>query len=270
MRKNDCHIVRDLIPLVLDRAASDESRTLVQDHIEACEACRKQYDEMKSALPDAARDEYEREQQSFVGALKAVRRARLKRRAIAVALAAVICLAAAFGGLLLYDRLCWKQTVPVDNGLYSLSAARLSDGRVIITADPHGVDFSYSVWGEGHADQGMMSEYVYLATSPLHERGDGYYARKDCVMIMAPEELETVEAIRQGKPGNYVTVWTRGDEMPAASDEMNSYFDLTAQYEAWVDALPSTDDGKLSVDAGEDRVWRSRLDAARAAVPEWR
>ena len=24
------------------------------------------------------------------------------------------------------------------------------------------------------------------------------------------------------------------------------------------------------VDAGEERVWRSRLDAARAAVPEWR
>ena len=33
MKNNDCNIVRDLMPLVLDRVASDESREVVEDHI---------------------------------------------------------------------------------------------------------------------------------------------------------------------------------------------------------------------------------------------
>ena len=51
MKKNECNVVRDLMPLVLDRAASDESRELVEDHISSCGECRKQYDAMKTDLP---------------------------------------------------------------------------------------------------------------------------------------------------------------------------------------------------------------------------
>ena len=39
MNKNDCNVVRDLMPLVLDRVASDESREIVEEHITACGEC---------------------------------------------------------------------------------------------------------------------------------------------------------------------------------------------------------------------------------------
>ena len=40
MKKNDCNVVRDLMPLVIDRAASDESREFVEAHIAGCAECR--------------------------------------------------------------------------------------------------------------------------------------------------------------------------------------------------------------------------------------
>ena len=59
MKNNECNVVHDLIPLVIDRVASDESRELVETHISVCEDCRKKYDAMKADLPEAVRTEYE-------------------------------------------------------------------------------------------------------------------------------------------------------------------------------------------------------------------
>ena len=55
MKNNECNVVHDLIPLVIDRVASDESRELVETHISACENCRKKYEAMKADLPEAVR-----------------------------------------------------------------------------------------------------------------------------------------------------------------------------------------------------------------------
>ena len=131
MKKNECNVVRDLMPLVLDRVASDESRELVETHISACENCRKKYEAMKADLPEAVRTEYECEQQKFVDALRNVRKKRLKRRILSICLAALICMVAAFGGLFAYDRLFHQHTVAVDNSLYSLSLSRLKDGSIV-------------------------------------------------------------------------------------------------------------------------------------------
>ena len=66
MKKNDCNVVRDLMPLVLDRVASDESRALVEEHMNSCEECRKQYEEMKADMPEETRAEYEAEQRNIM------------------------------------------------------------------------------------------------------------------------------------------------------------------------------------------------------------
>lgn len=41
-----CQIIEDLIPLVIDGIASEESKQLVLQHINECEACAALYDEM--------------------------------------------------------------------------------------------------------------------------------------------------------------------------------------------------------------------------------
>ena len=36
-----CEIIRDLIPLYLDKVCSEDSRKLVEDHLSECSECRK-------------------------------------------------------------------------------------------------------------------------------------------------------------------------------------------------------------------------------------
>ena len=42
-----CNVVKDLIPLYIDGCCSEESRIMVEEHIQACTACKKLYVDMK-------------------------------------------------------------------------------------------------------------------------------------------------------------------------------------------------------------------------------
>ena len=43
----DCNVIMDLLPLYVDECCSEESERLVAEHLEACESCRKIYDQMR-------------------------------------------------------------------------------------------------------------------------------------------------------------------------------------------------------------------------------
>ena len=43
----DCNVIMDLLPLYVDEYCSEESARLVAEHLEACESCRKIYDQMR-------------------------------------------------------------------------------------------------------------------------------------------------------------------------------------------------------------------------------
>ena len=51
----NCGIVKDLLPLVAEDMASEETAAFVKEHLETCEDCRKAYEEMKTPVEtDAA------------------------------------------------------------------------------------------------------------------------------------------------------------------------------------------------------------------------
>lgn len=270
MKKNDCSIIQDLMPLVLDRVASAESREAVEDHIAHCETCGKQYNDMKASLPAPARMEYEQEQQRLVGALKTVRKARLKRRILALALAVVLCAAAAFAGMLVHDRLVNSYSVAVDNSLYSLSLAQLKDGRIVITGHAQGINFDTGTASEEFLVDGKHIVYVYYTTSPIHSANAPSPREWNSVlMLLGNDGSQEISEIRQGKPDDYMTVWTQGEAIPSASEKMENYFRLEAQWAAWFEALPSSDDGKVFVDPTTYNAKERQLTEARQAVPEW-
>jgi len=43
----DCNVIKDLLPLYVDECCSEESARLVAEHLDACEGCRKIYDQMR-------------------------------------------------------------------------------------------------------------------------------------------------------------------------------------------------------------------------------
>lgn len=50
--KITCNVVRDILPLYAEKIASDETRIMVEEHISACECCKKELEEMSfSANP---------------------------------------------------------------------------------------------------------------------------------------------------------------------------------------------------------------------------
>ena len=133
MKKNECNIVRDLMPLVLDRVASDESREIVEEHITACGECRKQYEDMKAEMPEETRTEFEEDQAQFISAVRKVKRQKRRRRIIALVTAAVICFLAVVCGGVLYDRLRLATDQPIPAAEYELILSRLKDGRAAMT-----------------------------------------------------------------------------------------------------------------------------------------
>jgi len=47
----DCNIIRDLLPLVHDKACSPASRAMVEAHIDACEVCRAELEALEAPAP---------------------------------------------------------------------------------------------------------------------------------------------------------------------------------------------------------------------------
>ena len=46
----DCGIVKDLLPLVAEHMASEESAAFVKEHLETCEDCRKAFEEIQAPV----------------------------------------------------------------------------------------------------------------------------------------------------------------------------------------------------------------------------
>jgi len=51
MLKISCYIIRDLIPLVKDGVASDDSTIIVKNHIKICESCKSEFDTLEDMNP---------------------------------------------------------------------------------------------------------------------------------------------------------------------------------------------------------------------------
>lgn len=50
--KNNCKVIADLLPLYLDKACSDESKMIVEEHLKECEECRMLANDMKENITD--------------------------------------------------------------------------------------------------------------------------------------------------------------------------------------------------------------------------
>jgi len=103
----NCDIIRDLLPLVHDKACSPASRDLVDEHVAACGACRAMLDELEAPLPPPVN--------SFLPPASRLKQAknRLVRRT-ALAVTAIFCAMGIFaaGGAALYGEFEKERVVP--------------------------------------------------------------------------------------------------------------------------------------------------------------
>lgn len=94
-----CDLIRDLLPLYLDGVCSEESKTVVEAHLEGCEACKAEYQQLLAAQQLVPAPEQTEEKK--VKALRRVKRKLSKKRLTAVLLTTVAILGIAIGLLML-------------------------------------------------------------------------------------------------------------------------------------------------------------------------
>lgn len=50
MKEIKCTIIQDVLPLYVDGVVSEDTKEMVDEHLQHCETCQKEYDSMKREL----------------------------------------------------------------------------------------------------------------------------------------------------------------------------------------------------------------------------
>lgn len=265
MRKNDCNIVRDLIPLVLDKVASDDSRQIVEEHTACCEECKKQYEEMKGAMPESTREEYEQEQVEFMSAVGKLKRAKLKRRIKTTFLAIILCFFSLAGGMYVHNML-YYQYFPIDKNLYDIEIFQRSNGEFVFVAKNNGIDFRVYPSMNSHTGKKEAKAYIYLNTTKVHEKNTKQPQKWYLQFITEAEKGDYTE-IYKGTEKDHKLIWKKGDVVQKASKEMEEYFEAEKKcmdfYEERI-SLTGICESDLEYYQIKDRVKKTYK-----AVPEW-
>ena len=56
MEKINCNVIQDILPLYIDDVVSDDTKELVEEHLQNCEICQRVYHETKTDLENEAND----------------------------------------------------------------------------------------------------------------------------------------------------------------------------------------------------------------------
>ena len=155
-----CGTIQDLLPLYVDDVCSEDSRALVEEHVERCQACKRKLDNMQSEIahkptpnPDSEADAQNAAQ---VGALRTFKR-KLRRKHIGIALVSVFCVMLLV--VCVFRFVLMPQTpIPYEEGLLNVEVnttkyAYDEDGNPIVITE-----FVYAVTDDGSESYSLTIE----------------------------------------------------------------------------------------------------------------
>ena len=280
--KNKCNVAKDLMPLVIDGVASEESQQYVDEHIAECTECALTYGAMRVELPRANQ---EKERAEMERAAKAVKTKRRKRVLWSIVICLVLCYLLLFSGRWLWNQLTMYNRIPLNKSEITVQLYKTSDGRGLIVYDQARDDVSIGLGWESDATIGVITLEPQRSVIQLRsEKSEKLYGGYRFAWIggweeqgwvrMTKEELDK-ENNRIGRENFFIydpnpireiwvaygdgreLIYKHGDEVPTCSTEMEAYL-------AYLNGpKPAPEFGK-PVEYDYDK-----LAELRAAVPEW-
>ncbi len=201
--RNECNIIRDILPLYAENMVSPDTADFVEEHLKGCASCRKEYERAKEPRPA--------KEVSDAAPLLHLRRKLKAKRIQTVILTALFVTALFVSAFAVLDAPIY---FPYSEGLVTLKS--MNDTEVLLTfdekvtdfsctvyEDPYGGDFYYcdieawtSLWDEWFAkEQGSLSAAVAVNQMKpivaMYIPNDG--TEDICIARYEPETRELVE-----------------------------------------------------------------------------
>lgn len=247
--KNKCNVARDLMPLVIDGVASDESQQYVDEHIAECTECALNYGAMRVELPRANQ---EKERAEMEKAAKAMKKMRRKRVFWSIIISAVLSYVLLISANWLWDELTIYCRYPMEKEDVEIQLYRMSDGTGLIVYDLARNDVYVGIGWEYDPDRNLITlkpkEQAIQLGNETQEKLHGGYRTDD---LGGWEEagwmyatMEQVEEWNSSGRMNYMVydsiplreIWVEfsdgmellyrhGDEVPTCSPEMEMYLE---------------------------------------------
>lgn len=226
-----CDLIRDLLPLYVDGAASKESARAVEEHVATCYECRRALQDMRAPTPSPAPDE---EDMSFAVSLGQLREMRAKRRARYILLGIVVAAVLFALGMALFpppenpavplDPAPSGAPAPVPSDAvpledYDVSLVQFEDGTLMGIYHALRPIYIYSFNYELSGAHDIM--YFYIQTAPEDYTGPQENEYAYWTFETDQEGWQTsVQEIRKGIRKYYEVIYRAGDEIPYACDEL--------------------------------------------------
>ena len=217
MNKLDCPIVRDLLPLYIDQVVSPETAQAVEDHLEGCPDCRREYESLTADLPVLA-EEMDTSRQ-FGNMMKKVK----KKETLRILLAVVLLVAMMVGGFHLL-----RTPVRDNTGVTIHRVYEVEDpvGNTVFFILYHAPTSSFGISQTTYIDE-QTGRFVLQLDSlrkPLHRKIHSYFESYDLCWV---NEARAVDEVRLGNQ----VVWTRDTH---GADPIPDYvYKYTTDYDDW-------------------------------------
>lgn len=131
--KNECSIVRDLLPLYAESMVSPETASFMEEHLKDCEHCRKEYERLKAPCAVPAQDD--------AAPLLMLQKKMAAKRLRIIVLTAVFAVALLVSAFAVLDAPVY---LPYTEEL--LAVEPVGENGLQITFDPSVTDFNYTVY----------------------------------------------------------------------------------------------------------------------------
>lgn len=275
--KHECNVARDLMPLCIDGVASEESKRYVEEHIAECTECAESYGEMQIALPQ---DNAEKEKAAMEQTAQQMRRRRLTRKRLLIALTALLTALAVMAGMWGYDYATNRSSVPVALDAYDAYLCRTrEDGRIIVNLDMKDKTLVYGVTGwarktpDGEWDWMLTPNTTLIAKhrktptkGPWTEAYNLWYWQDGAIYGGDPATTAPLERFILVCGDEERVIYQRGDEIPFCSEEMEAYYKALDEVNDFSNS--SVNRRSFDFDEREGELW-DRVDQLRKTVPEW-
>lgn len=131
--KNECSIIRDLLPLYAESMVSPETASFMEEHLKDCEHCRKEYERLKAPCAVPAKND--------AAPLLMLQKKMAAKRLRTIVLTAVFAVALLVSAFAVLDAPVY---LPYTEEL--LAVEPVGENGLQITFDPSVTDFNYTVY----------------------------------------------------------------------------------------------------------------------------